>query len=189
MTEESRKLIDELEEGLEYLAQRRIMTRDQLIQDYAKIIDDLREENERLKTIINDTLKEIPVGYIPDHTAEKLPTLVKGWIKDGIESYNELEKLAEKNLNTYTEVKFGYKNKHTQKWLYFYKSDELYHHRNTACAVDFSSDILYSTRNIIEEDFDGAIANFVFNRLNREDWDLVCLEVTYSRKEERVITN
>jgi hypothetical protein len=97
MTEEKRNLFDELKEGVQHLTEQRIMTRDQLIKDYAQIIDDLRAENAKLQSIITKTLYEIPVGYIPDHTPEKLSELVKFWVKDAVEGYNEVEELEEEN--------------------------------------------------------------------------------------------
>jgi len=46
-------LINELTEGIDALAERRKMTRDQLLKDYARIIDEQRKEIEQLKESVD----------------------------------------------------------------------------------------------------------------------------------------
>jgi len=118
-----RNLMDELKEGIEDLAKRReserekldenlrkmrefhkrervelgetfaprideeqYINRNDLLKDYARIIDEQKD-------IITRTLREIPVGYIPAHTAENLPELVKSWITDAVRANDHIEKI------------------------------------------------------------------------------------------------
>jgi hypothetical protein len=52
--------MDELKEGMHALTEDRHMTRDQLLKDYARIIDEQREEIDKLKKQLD---KEYERGY------------------------------------------------------------------------------------------------------------------------------
>ena len=75
-----------------------------------------------------------------------------------------------------TELKFGFYNKKLNKWLGFdgpFKASS-----RIAVPEEFSSNILYCARNIIEEDFSFAVTN-KSNNLNKEDWKLVEVVANY----------
>ena len=75
-----------------------------------------------------------------------------------------------------TERKFGFYNKKLNKWLGF--DGPLKASCRIAVPEEFSSHVLYCARNIIEEDFSFAVAN-KDNNLNKEDWELVEVQVKY----------
>lgn len=75
-----------------------------------------------------------------------------------------------------TERKFGYYNKKIDKWLGF--DGPIRVGSRIAVPEEFSFDVLYCARNIIEEDFSFALSN-KDNNLNREDWELVEVQVKY----------
>lgn len=53
----------------------------------------LSEENEKYKGILDETLRELPVGYVPTHTYENIPNKVAELVKDNSELDTDLEKL------------------------------------------------------------------------------------------------
>ena len=72
---------------------------------------------------------------------------------------------------------FAYQNKNTQGWLkikrYFniYREEYDYSHE---VYDSFDRSVMYSARNIIEEDFSKTKLD------NREDWELIEVEIEYT---------
>jgi archaellum component FlaC len=52
--------MDELKEGINALAEKRNMTRDELLEEYSRIIDEQREEINRLKAKVEKLSKRHP---------------------------------------------------------------------------------------------------------------------------------
>lgn len=57
--------------------------------------DEAREQRDRLETILKDCLYEMPVGYIPNHTVENLPLMIKSQARMLAEEITHSEKLEE----------------------------------------------------------------------------------------------
>jgi hypothetical protein len=57
----------------------------ELIQQLRAYINTIEEENEQLEQIINETLRELPVGNISTHTPESIPERVGHWVRESAE--------------------------------------------------------------------------------------------------------
>lgn len=72
---------------------------------------------------------------------------------------------------------FAYQNKKTQEWL---KMERYFNFYSEATQYDyevyasFDRSVMYSARNIIEEDFSKTKVE------NREDWELIEVEIQYN---------
>jgi hypothetical protein len=73
---------------------------------------------------------------------------------------------------------FAYQNKKTQEWLKIYSRYYFHPHKHVIEAVErfdtFDRSVIYSARNIIEEDFSKAKLE------DREDWRLIEVEIEYN---------
>lgn len=54
----------------------------------------LTKERDGLRKIVDDTLREVPVGYIPAHTQENLPQDMRHYVRETVAQDFEIEKLA-----------------------------------------------------------------------------------------------
>ena len=64
-------------------------------EDWKRIVQQKDSEIENLKKIINDTLRELPVGSISRHTPESIPERVQDWVKEAAEECRLREKWEE----------------------------------------------------------------------------------------------
>ena len=73
---------------------------------------------------------------------------------------------------------FAYQNKKTQEWLKIYSRCYFHPHKHVIEAVErfdtFDKSVIYSARNIIEEDFSRVKLE------DREDWQLMNIEIEYT---------
>lgn len=81
---------------------------------------------------------------------------------------------------------FAYQNKKTQKWLKIQPQFKVYNvgygYGYEACE-SFDRSVMYSARNIIEEDFSKTKVE------NREDWELIEVEIEYTFTRATVLKN
>lgn len=91
----------------------------------------------------------------------------------------------------HTETKFAYRHKPTGKWVYIYLS----HHTKPKLYMlfrdDFHTEILYSARNIIEEDLFSSIDcdqhyGEKYAAQNFLEFELVEIKIEYKIKQEYV---
>ena len=80
------------------------------------------------------------------------------------------------NKNNMKEKCFAYQNKKTQEWLKIFRSFDSTVEEYVLFGEayeDFDRSVIYSARNIIEEDFSRVILE------DREDWQLMGVEIEY----------
>jgi hypothetical protein len=85
--------------------------------------------------------------------------------------------MTEKQNKHITERCFAYQNTKTQEWLKIDRCFNIYSERYDYSWEAYSSfhrSVIYSARNIIEEDF------FRLKLKDREDWQLMKIEIEYN---------
>ena len=71
----------------------------ELIKSLRDYINTIEEENEQLEQIINETLRELPVGNISTHTPETIPERVGHWVRESAEECRLREQWEELSDN------------------------------------------------------------------------------------------
>jgi hypothetical protein len=94
----NRERVEQEELYAPHMQEEQYINRDQLLKDYARLIDKQQKENESLiaerdflKAITDKILHEFPVGNITEHTIESIPERISYYLKELAEYTQRVE--------------------------------------------------------------------------------------------------
>jgi len=94
-----RNLMNELKEGIEALAEERNMTRDQLLKDYARIIDEQKQEIERLQYLNESYLEQLNLSFTYRDRIQRENEILENNVKNLEIELEELRVLYDESSN------------------------------------------------------------------------------------------
>ena len=91
--------MNELKEGIEALAEERNMTRDQLLKDYARIIDEQKQEIERLQYLNESYLEQLNLSFTYRDRIQRENEILENNVKNLEIELEELRVLYDESSN------------------------------------------------------------------------------------------